>query len=304
MRHERVYICDTKKWYERTVNEVRMPSLQLIVFLTACVIAILSRLVPKSVSRKSKQKMYKIKVLFQVASGEDWNGIIWEHLQSALNPRQLCFGVLVECSRVSDTEIEIDPLLRSFTSVEYVQRRKTSYVKRARRLCKHFVIGDETLIIIIDQRVRFCVSFDLELTGVLSEISNEMLVSMPCRSTNGRGHFPCLTKTGRASLPFRVDEHRLSPIVCPCYEALIARPQTLSKSSAFDSLQYMGPTTALLIDNWELERCYEKYEESKKDACASVGIVDFQNEDECVMKFGAFHTASLAVKFGYESVAR
>ncbi len=279
-----------------------VPSLQLIVFLTACVIAILSRFIPKSVSRTSRHEMYKMKILFQVASGEDWNGIIWEHLRSALNPRQLCFGVLVECSRVSDAEIEVDPLLRSFTSVEYVQRRHTSSVKRARRLCKHFVIGDETLVIVVDQRVRFCVSFDIELTSVLSEISDEMLVSMPCRSTNGRGHFPCLTKTGRASLPFRVDEHRLVPIVCPCYEALIARPQTLSKS--FDLLQYMGPCTALLFDNWELERCYEKYEESKKDACAIVGIVDLQNEDECVMKFGAFHTASLAVKFGYESLAR
>ena len=283
--------------------------LQIIVFLIASVLTTISRLLPVSYkSLKRKQgSTHNIKILFRVPSGEDWNNILWDYMKAAFYPQQLRFGILVECSSITDAEQDVDPLLRSITNVEYVLRKHNSVNQTVRRLSRHFVLGDETIVIIVDSKVRFRTSFDLNIIHLFPHLDYEALVSVPSRCTNEKGHFPCLVRQNGArnvSLPFCIETSCLVPSVCVCHEVMFARPYIFQNWNELKSIRHVTTPIPLVVNDEQTESLYiESFhsETGMVDRCKTVGIVNLDDEEERILKFGTARAGKLAVKFGYES---
>jgi hypothetical protein len=285
--------------------------LQIIVLLIASILTTISRLIPVPNKRlKRKQgSVHNIKILFRVPSGEDWNSILWDYMKAAFYPQQLRFGILVECSSITDAEQDVDPLLRSITNVKYVFRKQNSENQAVRRLSRHFVLGDETIVIIVDNRIRFRTSFDCNIIHLFTHLDDEVLVSVPSRCTNGKGHFPCLVKQSGArnvSLPFCIETSCLIPSVCVCHEVMFARPHIFQNWSELKSIRHVTTPVPLVVNDERTESLYIESSHSSEtgivDRCKTVGIVNLDDEEERILKFGTAHAGKLAVKFGYESI--
>lgn len=283
-----------------------MVPLQLIVFMIAAVLTTVSRLIPTAFHRPVRQKhLHNLKILFCVSSGEDWNEILWEIMRNAFHPQQLRFGVLVECDSLRDAERDVDPLLRSITHVDFVLRKQNTPDKSVRRLSRHFVLGDESVVIIVDSGVRFRNSFDLAITKLLTHLDDDILVSVPCRCTNERGHFPCLMEGGgrNQSLPFFMDTDCLVSSVCVCHEVMLARPQVFRHWVNSSKARHFTTPLPLVLDDRNIEtsyiaRCCQGATEGT-GRWSTVGIVDAADEQELILKFGSTRAGRLSVKFGH-----
>lgn len=254
---------------------------------------------------------YNIKVVFSVPSGEDWNAIIWDHIKTAIYPQQLRFGVLVECESISDAERDVDPLLRSMTNVDYVLKKKITYAlhRRVRLLSRTFIVGDETVVLVLDWRARLLTGFDQRLTSLCSGMDSTTLVSIPSRRTDERGHFPCLFSQQRrrnVSLPFRLPSETLVPSVCVCSEVMFAHPNVFQGWKLLDTFRLMCTPAPLVVDDKNLEYSHiEEYHpppDGQTTRCETVGIVDSCDDEERILKFGSARAGKLAIRFGYKSI--
>lgn len=297
------------------------PPLPMIVFLSAVLWTLLFRMITPS-SRGSIQAHPRtacsIKILFRVCSKTDWNSIIWDHISAAAYPEQIRFGVLVECESMHDAESEVDALLRGSTSVEYtVAKGAQSIHRNVHRLCRRFIVGDETIVVVVDWRARFQMSFDAHLIELGKQMDDSTLVSSPSRCTDDKGHFPCsLRRANRkrrnGSLPFRNGGLILEPSVCVCTEMMFARPRVLQiwSSARDEAVRHVSTPCPLMVDDMDLEQEHIDTDQdvfssksSEMQRYENVGIGHPGDRRELVHKFGSVRSGRLAVKFGYEELS-
>ena len=148
-------------------------------------------------------------------------------------------------------------------------------------------------MIIVDSGVRFRNSFDLAITELLTHLDDDILVSVPCRCTNERGHFPCLMEGGgrNQSLPI-LHGHGLSGVLRVClsrgYAGTTSSVPTLGKLQQGTPLYHPLP---LVLDDRNIEtsyiaRCCQGTTEGT-GRWSTVGIVDAADEQELILKFGS-----------------
>lgn len=283
--------------------------LPIILFVFAATMHVVSRLFFPFPRRRlaSHETDTHLKILLRVPSRVDWNNILWQYMKAAGNVRQLRFAVLVECLSLSDTETCVDPLLQSICSVEYVlQIRDLGVDRTVRRLTKRFVVGDETVVVMVDHHIRPRPSYDVGIVALCQKLgTEETVVSVPSRCTGGRGHFPCLGDDGRrsGSLPYRTDSPCLVPCVCLCSEFIFGRPSIFKNWRDCSAFTNVGTPFPLVHDDPQTESHHRDVCEMRAtsaERCTRVGIVDRNDETERTLKFGSARAGKLAIRLGYD----
>lgn len=285
-----------------------------LVFVIAIVTTLIVRLRnrPPVVTNSSPSNIQNIKVLIAVPSFEDWNSILWNCVRSSLYPQQVTFRVLIECSSIHDAELDIDPILRPCVRVDYgVKKYVNVPERRVRRLTRRFLTHDESLVVVLDYRAVLRPSWDLSITSLCEELSNNSILSTPAATGHTVGHFPCLSSSDDGvrrvkSLPFHMAEAELLPSVCWCPELTIGRPAAFAEWTAtgpLSSTLLLTTPTPLLINNPTLENVFIQSQQSCTVVYKthhSIGLADPHNNREAIIKFGSTRAAKLATRFGYK----
>lgn len=268
-----------------------------------------------------------LRVLITVTASDDWNGLLWHCIRTAAVPRRVCFGVLVECEGLDEIDSELDPLLQTVARIDHclAPRDRHDVARRTRRLTRRFVVGDETLVILVDPRATLRPRWDAHLLAVAGDSGKALgdgdILSVPARCTPaGDACFPCLrVRDGevrrRGALPFRLSDACLVPSVCWCPELTVARPVALRGWPAGRGIlaqegrTLWTTTVALLDDAPVLEQDYADSPHGGRPATLAdvprcLGLVEVGDERESLLKFGSSRAGPLAVRLGYDAVHR
>lgn len=200
-------------------------------------------------------------LLCSKAENVEWEAMAWNALQAARQPNSWQICVLLECehdsTRVRATALD-SRLLRRNVRVEYTRRRPRRDLPAhiVRRLAKRFVLGDESLVVIVgDVRARFVLGWDHVVVAGARAVPAHGVLSCPTPDEDtGRARFPTLrlrstgTVARDTSQPFyrqgdgteggeipHVRERMSSskkgvaacPSVCWCPELTVVRPSVL-----------------------------------------------------------------------------
>jgi hypothetical protein len=139
------------------------------------------------------------KLLLCAHSGDaSWESFVWSTLHTARHPRVWQICVLLECKDEDAPVTVLDPRLRRRNvRVEYSKMKSKASlpVKMTRRLAKRFVLGDENVVVIVnDVRVRLVPEWDEIVLSVFDNgVPRNGVLSCPTPDEqSGRARFqPC-----------------------------------------------------------------------------------------------------------------
>lgn len=278
-----------------------------------------------------------IRVLFSAPIRETWRESIVHILTQALVPRNLHVSVLLECTQLSDANLgELSSELRPFVRLVHARapaRTSSSSLpsdplKRHRRLMRRFVKGDESLVVVLDHRVRLMRGWDAMICTCLEqeEVRNgddsevPVVLSAPAATRAGVPAFPTRRRRSDGVHVARgvarafegpAAAHAL-PSVCWCAEFTAGSPAALcdwprgETSSAVGLTDHSGrrhvvPALPLLEADASLEQAYLDADlgcaSALYGACERVGLTRDADDAERIRKFGSSRAARLAIEF-------
>ena len=178
-----------------------------------------------------------IRVCFSVDITANWREVVAEYERTSILPNvQLVFGVLVECDDVNDVRLHSADDMRGTVAISHaVPIKKHEKIKAARRLVRRFVNGMETLIVLVDHRVRPEVGWDETLMWCGLPLDGKSFLTCPV-SANDDPAFPTIRQrsSGAAARSdervFRNPDLRrrdVVPSACWCAELLAAPPNAM-----------------------------------------------------------------------------
>ena len=276
-------------------------------------------------SRRRRSHHHHIRVLLSVPVRAPWRDAILHMLSQAYAPRNLSFGVLLECTQPSDADFgEVASDLRAFVRVVHARAPRGDAMdpsKRLRRLVRRFVDGDETWVVVVDHRVRLARGWDEIVAATLRDAGvQDAVLSAPAAACNDRAAFPTRRRRSDGVRIARNDARLIDapaalhalPSVCWCAEFTAAHPMVLRRwpkqvSSAVGvaevaDLVHVVPAMPLVDKNAALEEEYLDADEGTAHAAYGpherVGLSGPQADDaERIRKFGSSRAARLAVEF-------
>ena len=295
--------------------------LPVVVFLVAVTASVLARGAmrlrpPRPLPGRERDRVH-IKVVFAIPIRHDWRDVLMHVLARARYPRRLNFGVLLECTRPEDADLgDVDADLRGIALVEHVRAPRTEDpARRIRRLARHFVRGDESVVVFLDPRTRVVHAWDATLTTLLRHAPSQAILSAP--TSDRVPAFPTLRVRSTGSVaraPARAFEGPEAPVavpsVCWCSEFTAGRPQAFSgwprklavHSGAAQSVGvHVVPACTLVEANETLAEALLDDDEGCADmhcgAHERVGLTRDADDAECIQKFGSSRAARLALEF-------
>ena len=297
--------------------------LQVLFFIVAIVIRVFFQ------RRNSEQQdivvpPYCIKVMFSTTAKDPWKDTIWHIISQANFPSTVRICVLLECASLKDADLaELESTLKSVVQVHCVKKQKNNddYPRRVRRLKKHFVHEDESLVVCMDVRCRLVPGWDILLMELMQEEPDTTVLSMPACARDGN-KIPCFPTLRQRSTGAIAREKSkpfggalaltLVPSVCWCAEFTVAKPKAFSDwpavnapVSALGSMpgnkDFVVACVVIVEDNDDVESFYLDADEGEEGVRfgrhEQAGLTRLDNDTEQVRKFGSCQAASLALHF-------
>lgn len=276
-----------------------------------------------------------VHLLCCIDSETDVNERAWDILSASSHPERVFICFLRVCSKMGEVEVRIDSFMRDTLDVQ-VWTKGIDILKNSRRckrkLCKAFLNGEENLVVIMHRECSLRKGWDTISLSQMRKAQNfygvpssRIVMTSPCRQTEGRCHFPCLSPSGRRepSVPYTRPFHcPPMPSVCVCDEIVMGTNSSLSllldkgsASSSSSPLYLLSLTQAVLTDDIELEkRCVQMFQADEKSSVPesimlrqTVGLSATstcpEKHAEENAKYGSYQAAMLATRLGYSAVS-
>lgn len=285
--------------------------LALVILLVAVVWSLVSRVFHRVVpimGDGTRDRSSLIKVLLSVKAGENWKDFVVEAITQSSEKTNLSFQVCVECTSLEEADESLLPTeLIPYVNLHFCRALcGEPYPKRVARLSKLFVDGDETLIVLVDHRVRLHPAWDQKVLDAFRNDDPFVLSCPPCQ--DGIATFPRLeihdgrTRRRRAAKFQSPETMDIVPIVALCEEFVVCKPEVLTvwKGDGVHTL-----TTPVVKDDPDLERCHlerDPGQEARRSAKELVGLTKHSPDMENISKYGSSAAARLAVEFEGPSV--
>jgi hypothetical protein len=272
-----------------------MVQLQVIIFILAVITGIFVNIMKKNGLLVNNVQQEKLITVFCYFPGViNWNTLLWDFIKQSSTPSRLRFSVIIECGKIEEANITLDPLLKKHVFVSYEIKTKNSNLQKIKHFCNF--IDDDKLIVYIDYRIKFCANWDDKI--IATSKKNPKVVVSQAASNVG---FPCYNKERNIRKFHTPTELNVVKSILLCEEIFFCTPELFVKLSNNEE-EVMNnnytPTIQIIQQNQELETYYNRNtvfvgltEYSK------LGIVDVNSEFECNVKFGSINAAKFALKF-------
>lgn len=295
------------------------------IFLAAVVTSVIARVTRTSrlPQDNTQASCISIKVLFCASSDDNWHDTLWHLVRQSHTPRNLRLCVLLECTSATDIGSDLDASLRKIAWVEHAPEKHLTHAQKVRRLVRRFIRGDETLVVVMDRRVRVRCGWDSDIAKLLRTAPPLTVLSspvppLPRTSASITPFFPTLRSrstgaTARNSArPFESSPAlRCVPSVCWCHEFTVTTSDTLrvwptaASSSPVANTGTAGtlhvvPSISLLEPDDILAETILDDDEGCDAPCnahSRVGLTPYADDFERIVKFGSSTFAKLAVDF-------
>lgn len=282
----------------------------VLALLTSLVARIAGWILPPPPSAPAAAVACPTSVAMTVSSEDAWQATVVHLLERARAPRALTIHVFVECATLDDAlashaTLQVPSELRTRVAVRHVRQSRGGHL--GRMLARGSAGGTAVVVLLGGAHVRLCAGWDERVAAL---VRDRTVLTAPL----GRG-FPTLAAPGVlgpprpfAPLP-PLSRHDLlvARSVCVCREFVALTTETASLLrqqldwSALDD--WVVPLVPLLdVDEDEGRlRAGPPWATRECSVWTKLGLVDADDLDDCLAKFGSSEVSSIAKSFSSSS---